>query len=171
MSSYEIPQPRAGQNENRRVVGGVPVQTRNRWRGESTGYFDGRLDQVKRIRDWCQKAIRMDAERAAPVLLVASELATNSIQHSASGGRCGRIRVIVQVLPGDFVLLRVIDDGPRPGRPVTRPYVPGRTGELSVGGYGLALVSALSEKWWWTDHPHGLAVWALIDPNRASDDD
>ncbi|KOX17147.1 hypothetical protein ADL05_10570 [Nocardiopsis sp. NRRL B-16309] len=112
----------------------------------------------------------MDDERAAPVLLIVSELATNAIQHSASGARYGRIRTTVQVMPGDIVLLRVVDDGPRVGGTVTRPYVPGRVGGPSVGGYGLALVSALSEKWWWTDHPRGLAVWALIDPNRSPAD-
>lgn len=171
MSSYEGPRAREGQNENRRVVGGVPVQRRSRGRVETSRSFDGTPDQVKRIRDWCQKAIRMDDERAAPVLLIANELATNAIQHSASGERGGRIWVIAQVMPGDFVLLRVIDDGPRAGRPVTRPYVRGRIEELSVGGHGMALVSALSEKWWWTDHPQGLAVWVLIDPNRSPDDD
>ncbi|WP_304452106.1 ATP-binding protein [Nocardiopsis sp. YSL2] len=150
----------------------MPVQKKGSRRcGESTGYFDGRFDQVRRIREWCQKAIRMDDKRAAPVLLILSELATNAIQHSASGDQYGRVRVTVEVMPGDFVLLRVIDDGPRAGRPVTRPYVPGRIDELSIGGYGLALVSALSEKWWWTDHPQGVAVWVLIDPHRSADDD
>ncbi|RKS05910.1 histidine kinase-like protein [Nocardiopsis sp. Huas11] len=158
-------------NGNRRVVGGMPVRKKNRWRGECTGYFDGRVDQVKRIREWCQKAVRMDDERAAPVLLIVSELATNAIQHSASGDQYGRVRVTVEVMPGDFVLLRVIDDGARAGRRVTRPCIPTPADEPSVGGHGLALVSALSEKWWWTDHPQGLAVWVLIDPNRSADED
>lgn len=166
-----VPKPGYDQKEDRRVVGGVPVPRRSRGRVETSRSFDGRIDQVRRIRDWCQNAIGMDDGRAAPVLRIVSELATNAIQHSASGDRYGRVRTTVQVMPGDFVLLRVIDDGPRAGRPVTRPYIPGWVGEPSVGGYGLALVSALAEKWWWTDHPRGLAVWALIDPNSSPTDD
>ena len=165
MTGCEIPRPRCGQDENRRVVGAAPMRASNRSRGEATGSFDGRPDQVARIREWCRKAIGFDEERAAPVVLVASELVTNTIRHTASGDRCGRVRITVKVMPGGFVLMRVTDDGPRAGRPLIYPRTPDHPEEPSVGGYGLALVSALSKKWWWTRHPNGpLTVWAFIDP-------
>ena len=166
MTGYEIPRPRCDQDEDRRVVGGVLARARSRWRGESTGYFDGRPDQVSRVREWCRRATGFDEDRAAPVVLVAGELITNTIRHTASGSRFGRVRISVKVMPGDFVLMRVTDDGPCVGRPITYPCVPEQSQELSVGGYGLALVSALSKKWWWTRHPNGpLTVWAFIDPH------
>lgn len=171
MGGYEIPRSRCAQDENRRVVGGVPALARNRLRGESTGYFDGRPDQVARVREWCRKATGFDEDRAAPVVLVAGELVTNTIRHTASGSRFGRVRITVKVMPGDFVLMRVTDDGPRAGRTTTYPRVPEQSEELSVGGYGLALVSALAKKWWWTHHPNGpLTVWAFIDPRGDLDD-
>lgn len=171
MTGYEIPRPRRGPDDTQRVVRGAPAQARNRWRGESTGYFDGRPEQVARIREWCRKATGFDEVLATPVALVASELVTNAVQHSASGGRFGRVRITVDVIPGDSVLMRVTDDGPRPGRPTTYPRVPDRSEELSTGGHGLTLVTALTKKWWWTNHPEGpLTVWAFIDPQRDLDE-
>lgn len=158
-------------SENRRVVGWIPAQARNRWRGEATGYFDGRPEQVARVREWCRKATGFDEGLAAPVVLVASELVTNAVRHSASGNRFGRVRIAVGVMPGDFVLMRVTDDGPRADRPTTYPRVRDCSEELSVGGHGLTLVSALSKKWWWTNHPNGpLTVWAFIAPPCGPDE-
>ncbi|MBE1456176.1 anti-sigma regulatory factor (Ser/Thr protein kinase) [Nocardiopsis terrae] len=150
---------------------GGAARARNRWRGEATGYFDGRPEQVARIRAWCRRATGFDEDRAAPVVLVASELVTNAVRHTASGGRCGRVRITLEVMPGDFVLMRVTDDGPRAGRPSTYPGVPDCSEELNAEGYGLTLVTALSKKWWWTNHPDGpLTVWAFIDPQRDLDE-
>ncbi len=171
MTGYEIPRPRHRPDGNRRTTLSIPAQARNRWRGEATGYFDGRPEQVARIREWCRKATGFDEVLAAPVALVASELVTNAVQHSASGSRFGRVRITVDVIPGDSVLMRVTDDGPRTGRPTTYPRVPDQPEELSVGGRGLALVTALSKKWWWTCHPNGpMTVWVYIAPRCGPGD-
>jgi two-component sensor histidine kinase len=150
----------------------LPVRVKSRRRGLSAAYFDGKPEQVGRIRTWCAQATRLDEGRATPVVLVVNELVTNAIAHSASGGRCGRVKVVVEVLPGDFVLVAVTDDGPAARQPATLPHVPGWSEDLSDGGRGLLLVSRLSEKWWWTGCSGGpLTVWALIDPQRDPDDD
>ncbi|WP_081748919.1 ATP-binding protein [Nocardiopsis sp. CNT312] len=173
MTGYEIPRQRATTPEPHQSPPRVPrPRTRHHRRlGEHTGLFDGRPDQVARIRDWCRAATGLDDDRAAPVLLVVSELVTNAIRYSASGDPCGRVRVIVEVLPRGLVLIRVTDDGPRPGRPVTGPRVLNRVASLRPGGRGLHLVAELSRKWWWTrSHRDGpVTVWAYIDLHSALD--
>ncbi|WP_304455633.1 ATP-binding protein [Nocardiopsis sp. YSL2] len=133
----------------------------------SSAYFDGRPDQVSRIRDWSRSATGLDHDSADPVMLVVSELVTNAVRHSASGSRYGRVRVTVEVLPGQVVLVSVTDDGPRPGRTTSLPRLPVHADELREGGHGLRLVNELSERWWWTGGAGGpLTVWSLIDPQR-----
>lgn len=149
------------------MVGGLPVRVKSRRLGVSAAYFDGRPEQVARIRDWCRNATRLEAEQADPVVLAVSELVTNSIRHSASGGRCGRVKVAVETLPGDVVLLAVTDDGPRAGQRISLPRISPQVHDLGTCGRGLHLVNALAEKWWWSGLPGGsLTVWALIDPHR-----
>lgn len=165
MGGMEIPRPRCGQNEDRRVVGGLPVRVKSRRLGVSSAYFDGRPDQVSRIRDWSRGATGL--EHADSVELVVSELVTNAVRHSASGGKCGRVRVTVETLPGQIVLVSVTDDGPRPGRATSLPRIPEQADDLRVCGRGLHLVDELSEKWWWTGCAGSpLTVWALMDPQR-----
>jgi anti-sigma regulatory factor (Ser/Thr protein kinase) len=172
MGGFEVPRPRRGQQEDRRVVGGLPVRVRSQRLGVSAAYFDGRPEQVHRIRDWCRNATRLDAEHAAPVVLAVSELVTNAIRHSASGGRCGRVKVAVETLPGDIVLAAVTDDGPRAGQRISLPRIPPGAHELDTCGRGLHLVAELAEKWWWSGLPGGsLTVWALIDPHRDLEPD
>ncbi|WP_152486405.1 ATP-binding protein [Nocardiopsis lucentensis] len=167
MHEADIPRPRRSQHEDRQVAGGLPVRVRGRRSGESTAYFDGTPDQVGRIRDWSQNATGLDPVEAAPVGLVVSEFVTNAVRHTASGGRYGRVKVSVEVLPGTVVLVSVTDDGPRPGRRTTVPRLPERTEDLYPGGRGLLLVAAVAEKWWWTGLYGGpLTVWALIDPHH-----
>ncbi|WP_233570866.1 ATP-binding protein [Nocardiopsis sp. Huas11] len=147
------------------------MRVKSRRSGLSAAYFDGNPEQVRRIRTWCEQATRLDEGQAAPVVMVVNELVTNAIAHSASGGRHGRVKVVVEVLPGDFVLVAVTDDGPSARQPITVPHVAGCDGDSSVRGRGLLLVSKLSEKWWWTGYSGGpLTVWALIDPQRDPDD-
>ena len=164
----EIPKPRYGRNQERRPAGGLPVRGRSRRLGVSIAYFDGRPEQVGSVRAWCTGATGLDEETAAPVVLALSELVSNAIQHTASGDRCGRVRVSVETMPGEVVLLGVTDDGPKAGQQITRPHLTGHPEEPRVHGRGLHLVAALSEKWWWTGAWGGpLTMWALIDPHRA----
>ncbi|MFL1432791.1 MULTISPECIES: ATP-binding protein [unclassified Nocardiopsis] len=104
-------------------------------------------------------------------LLLFSELATSATVHTASGEPGGRIRVQVETLPADIVLIGVSDNGPRTDNPgITWPQVcRSAPSNLSSGGRDLALVAHLSERWWWTGEPgRPLIVWALVDADRAA---
>ncbi|MEV2275705.1 ATP-binding protein [Nocardiopsis sp. NPDC049922] len=170
MRDYDIPRPRRGQYDDRRVAGGLPVRARGERCGVSTAYFDGTPDQLGRIRTWCCQASRLDDDLAAPIILAMNELVVNAMTHTASGGRCGRVKVSVEALPGEIVLVSVTDDGPRACRPISLPRLAERDDPLSTGGRGLRLVADLAEKWWWTGRPgDSLTVWALIDPHRYLD--
>ncbi|WP_233571314.1 ATP-binding protein [Nocardiopsis sp. Huas11] len=148
-------------------MGGLPVRVRSRRLGVSSAYFDGRPDQVGRIRDWSRVATGLERGHTDSVELVVSELVTNAVRHSASGNRCGRVRVTVETLPGQIVLVSVTDDGPRTGQPTSLPRIPEQADDLCAGGRGLQLVHELSEKWWWTGCAGSpLTVWALIDPHH-----
>ncbi|MFD3687682.1 ATP-binding protein [Nocardiopsis sp. NPDC058631] len=133
-------------------------------------YFDGRADQLSRVRSWCLESLRLPEDRAAPSVLVLSELVANAVRHTASGTRFGRVRVQLEVLPGTVVVLAVTDDGPRSGQQITLPHLSPRSpqdGCLREGGRGLLLVSALAEEWWWTGLPGApLTVHAMVDPHR-----
>ncbi|WP_232832122.1 ATP-binding protein [Nocardiopsis sp. FIRDI 009] len=112
----------------------------------------------------------MDEKANSLVKLVVSELVTNAVRHSASGGRCGRVKVTVEMLPGRVVLVSVTDDGARALRPITVPTLANHMDDAEECGRGLRLVAALAEKWWWTGCRGGpLTVWALIDPDRDLD--
>ncbi|MEV2274520.1 ATP-binding protein [Nocardiopsis sp. NPDC049922] len=170
MSGCEVPRPRCGHSQDRRVVGGLPVRVKSRRTGVFAAYFDGTPEQVGRIRTWCARATGLDEEAAALVELAVSELVTNAVLHTASGGRCGRVKVTVEVMPGQIVLISVTDDGPRALRPITIPTLPDHLDDAEECGRGLRLVAALAEKWWWTGFRGGpLTVWALIDPHRDLD--
>ncbi|WP_246406413.1 ATP-binding protein [Nocardiopsis aegyptia] len=145
----------------------MPVRERGARAGARRAFFDGTPTQVAHIRTWCQQAMKLPADQGGPVLLTVSELASNAVRHTASGGRFGRVEVGLELLPGKVVLLSVTDDGPRVGRGVTLPQLPCRVDALAEGGRGLRLVDAVAEKWWWSGEPgRPLTVWALIDPDR-----
>ncbi|WP_017600665.1 ATP-binding protein [Nocardiopsis lucentensis] len=149
------------------MVGGLPVRAKSPRAGVFAAYFGGTPEQVGRIRTWCAGATGLGEEAAAVVEMVVSELVTNAVRHSASGGRCGRVKVTVEVLPGQIVLVSVTDDGPRALRPITVPTLTTHTSDTAMCGRGLRLVAALAEKWWWTGFRGSpLTVWALIDPHR-----
>ncbi|WP_262391707.1 ATP-binding protein [Nocardiopsis sp. CNR-923] len=120
MRDFDVPPPRRSPD----VLPTAPVDLPRRVpqpRGVRTAYFGGTRDQVARVRGWCLHGLRMPAHRAFPVLVVLSELVTNAVVHSASGGRYGRVRVSMESLPGQVLLVSVTDDGPRALCPVTVP--------------------------------------------------
>ena len=83
--------------------------------------------------------------------LLTSELVTNAILHTASGGPGGTVTVVVVDVP-DGVLVEVIDDG-SPGTPVVKGDL------LATNGHGLYLVQQLTAQWGYLRAPAGTTVW------------
>ncbi|MGW5875307.1 ATP-binding protein [Nocardiopsis terrae] len=172
MSSWDIPRPRCGQHENRRVAGGVPVRERDRWRGEATGYFDGRPEQVARVREWCRKATGFDPDLVATVRLCAAELAANAVKYAPGGGFH---RALAIAAPATL-WLAIIDEGTG----AVLPHIPtDRTDQEwddAEGQRGLRLVEALATTW--SHYPVGpggaalgVGVWAsfTLYPEQVPD--
>jgi anti-sigma regulatory factor (Ser/Thr protein kinase) len=95
--------------------------------------------------------------------LLTSELVTNAIQHTDSGGPGGTVTVVVIGVPGG-VLVEVVDDGSA-GTPVVK-------GELYASdGHGLFLVQQLAAQWGYLrDPPGGTTVWFHLTTADSLDD-
>jgi anti-sigma regulatory factor (Ser/Thr protein kinase) len=112
--------------------------------------FPGRPDQVS-----CARAFVADAVAGCPaadeLVLMASELATNAVVHSASGD--GGTFGVVVYRDEARVRVEVRDDGGE-NFPLVSP--PGRFGE---SGAGLGLIASLADRWGHDGGPAGRTVW------------
>lgn len=127
-----------------------------------------RLWHLKAARSWAAHVARTAPACADPLLVSLSELHTNALRHTASGLPGGRVRIEIERRRRLF-LLRVTDDGPRPGAEATVPEARPVVDEfglsvLAEGGYGLALVDAMALCWDFTREPGGgMTVRAAFD--------
>jgi hypothetical protein len=103
--------------------------------------FPGHPDQVAEARHYVARALA-SCPAVADAILLTSELATNAVQHSATG-LGGTFAVAISHGPGR-VRLTVTDDG-SPGRPLIAA-----ADELSTSGRGLILVDCLAIRWGYT---------------------
>ncbi|WP_040685143.1 ATP-binding protein [Nocardiopsis halotolerans] len=140
-----------------RVSGGRP--------GVRVAIFGPLPSQVRQMRAWCRKGVPVDPLRALRVEVVASELVTNALTHSASGRAGGHVRVEMERLTSRLLRIAVTDDGPWPGQEARFPCLAGEEDALAVCGRGLRLVEQLSTSWGWEGEPgRPLTVWANLDP-------
>lgn len=93
-------------------------------------------------------------EGASDATLVASELVTNAVRHSACGP--GETITLEARVVGDCVRIAVRD----PGRSDEVPHVRAGT-DSAGGGLGLRLVEQLARRWGW-ERPDGRLVWAEL---------
>jgi hypothetical protein len=100
--------------------------------------FPGHPDQVAHARHFVARALA-DCPAVADVVLLTSELATNAVQHSATG-HGGTFGVAISHSPGR-VRVSVTDDGSA-GLPVMAAAA-----EMSISGRGLILVDCLAVRW------------------------
>jgi anti-sigma regulatory factor (Ser/Thr protein kinase) len=95
--------------------------------------------------------IGTDADAAA---LLTSEIVTNAIQHTRSGGDGGTVTIVMIWVP-HAVLVEVIDEG-SPATPVVK-------GDLyAAEGHGLFLVQHLAAQWGYLRDAAGTTVWFVL---------
>jgi anti-sigma regulatory factor (Ser/Thr protein kinase) len=88
--------------------------------------------------------------RAGDLMLAVTELAANSIHHSASG-QGGSFTVQVRTEPG-WARVEVTDEGPSPGRP------------LASNGWGLTIVAGITDRADTVIQPDGCrTAWAEVN--------
>jgi anti-sigma regulatory factor (Ser/Thr protein kinase) len=124
----------------------------------------GRPEQVSAAREFVSRTLGAGHPAAEAAVLLTSELVTNSVLHSASGGDGGKVTIVVLEVPGEaenpgLVRVEVTDDG-APGLPSPRP-----AGECDENGYGLRLVDMLAARWGCDGHEGGATTtWFEITP-------
>jgi anti-sigma regulatory factor (Ser/Thr protein kinase) len=116
--------------------------------------FPGDPSQVSYARRFVQQALAAHGA-ATDAALLTSELATNAVQHTATG-QGGTFEVIVCQRPAT-VRIAVLDGG---SSAIPTPTPDQR---LHTSGRGLALVDALARQWGQQGNQHGRAVWFELD--------
>ena len=117
--------------------------------------FPGSAEYVHEVRWWTQKALG-----AVPgvelVVLVASELATNAILHTASGEPGGMFTLHLAMFTNRWQV-RVDDQG---GPKTPQRAVVGE--DQDEAGRGLTVVAALSSTWGFVGDEYARGVWADV---------
>lgn len=116
--------------------------------------FDGSPDEVQNVRHFVRQLVS-GYPVADDVILLASELATNAVRHTASGAdgtfivlvkaEYGRVRVEVHDLGSD-----------------TEPAI-GLLGSPGESGVGLAIVETVATRWGFHGSQFGRVVWFEMD--------
>lgn len=117
--------------------------------------FPGNPEFVPQVRRWTISTLGGDIPGVDLVVLVASELATNAIVHTASGEPGGKFTLHLAT-HADRWEVRVDDAGGPKHPEVTAAEVD------DVGGRGLAVVSEVSKEWGVHGGEGARSVWAQI---------
>lgn len=112
--------------------------------------FGGYPEEVRSVRGFVGSTVD-GCPAAGDVVLLASELATNAILHTASGAD-GTFCVCVHV-HGGGVRVEVSDLGSETAPSIHRPGSPGESGA------GLRLVDTIADRWGFHGGPTGRVVW------------
>jgi anti-sigma regulatory factor (Ser/Thr protein kinase)/DNA-binding XRE family transcriptional regulator len=121
----------------------------------------GRPDQLRAVRALVAGALGADSDVTETAVLLTSELVANSVRHSDSRRRGGRVTIrLVSVAGG--VRVEVADDGAP-----TRPALAAGPRGLADGGRGLQLVEALADRWGFEPGQCRLTTWFELDGAAA----
>lgn len=123
-----------------------------------TRLFPGLPGQVAAVRGFVRSVLQDHADVWA-VELVASELATNAILHTASGKPDGWFVVQVGMTRG-LKVLNVYDLGAE-DEPAMYP-LPAADAGVTEHGRGLHTLAALAKEWGVEDGGNGRAVWVVF---------
>ncbi|GII78615.1 hypothetical protein Sru01_35970 [Sphaerisporangium rufum] len=110
---------------------------------------------VARARQFTQDLLGRDHPAGDDVVLVVSELVTNSIVHSRSGTARGTVTLTIDDLDG-IVRVAVTDDGSAQHAPRARDDL------YAQGGRGLRIVNALAEEWGVSHHGATVTTWCQV---------
>ncbi|PRX99661.1 ATP-binding protein [Allonocardiopsis opalescens] len=117
--------------------------------------FAGTFDQVAAVRDFVHAHLP-PGEAREDAKLVASELATNAIQHTQSGSPSG-VFTVKLACGSHMIRVEVTDEGSP--LPILGPTA-STNGEH---GRGLAIVAAVACEWGWAGHFNERTVWAEMN--------
>lgn len=118
--------------------------------------FHGRPEYIHEVRCWTAKSLG-DLPGVDDVVLIASELATNAIQHTVSGEPGGTFTLHLATFT-DRWQVRVDDQGGS-----TFPHVlAADERQDDEAGRGLSLVAALANTWGVLGDQYARAVWAEV---------
>ncbi|RCV48770.1 ATP-binding protein [Marinitenerispora sediminis] len=138
----------------------------------------GTLEAPAELRLWavrrlirCGRPYSNSPDLADALRLVASELATNAIRHSASG-EDGGFLIAALHFPHDCVTLRVFDLGPKTSAPTSPAEPPNVLDDPDLHdaehGRGLALIALHARRYGWTRPPrhrvHSVWVELPVEP-------
>lgn len=127
----------------------------------------GEPEQAKVMRRHLRILIGTQRRELPIITSLTSELFNNAIEHSHSGNPGGEITIVVIKMPGR-TQVKVLDQGPRPGRetgPRLRP-VDLKGTSLSEGGFGLRLVDQEATRWGVVYEKRRTTVWFDVDRSR-----
>lgn len=119
-----------------------------------TRMFSGSKQEIRSVREWVGRVVD-GSDVADDVVLLSSELATNAVLHSASGGD-GTFTVLV-LAEGGLVRVEVHDRGSAGVPAIRQPRQPAESGA------GLSLVECIADRWGFYGGPSGRVVWFEID--------
>lgn len=115
---------------------------------QATRTFSGTAAQCGQMRAWIRSLMRPFPQIRDAVELVATELFTNAVEHTASGKPGGRVEVFLTRLAEDpqTLCLEIVDQGTGGDLPrqVARAILPGPEAQ---SGRGLFITSVLSREW------------------------
>lgn len=121
--------------------------------------FPGLAFGVRQARRWSSEFMDtwgIRGETREDTTLVLTELTANAVQHTRSGTPGGEFRVRLRL--GKFSLwLEITDQGSETSKPELQ-----RGGAFGTSGRGLAMVEALTERWWVDGDANGRTVVAAI---------
>jgi anti-sigma regulatory factor (Ser/Thr protein kinase) len=121
--------------------------------------FPGREDQPRRVREKLSVVLRAHPN-LDEILLVASELCTNAVVHTRSGGQGGTFGVEVTAIGEESLMIAVTDEGASTV-PRLRAAKP-----TEIHFRGLQVVESLSLAYGDYGDAEGRTVWALFAPLR-----
>lgn len=116
--------------------------------------FAGLPEEIRSVRHFVSQLVN-GCPVAADVILLASELATNAVRHTASG-QDGTFCVLVQSARGR-VRVEVHDLGSDTAPAIRRTGTPGESGA------GLAVVETIADRWGFHGSHLGRVVWFEMD--------